>query len=98
KSIEHNLGYKPVVHAFLNDASPSFNNISGANIPLPSWIGLDLDNLVSGAIVQTAFIDVMASDTHVYINLYNGTGNAISALTFTYYLMRLSTNPLEATE
>ncbi len=92
KTIAHNLGFKPTVQAFLNDASISFIDNGGhTNIPLPAWLGLDINSAVSGGVVQTAFIDVMVDATNVYFNLYNATGSAIGDLDITYYLMRLNT-------
>lgn len=95
-TVAHNLGFAPVVFAYLTGVNLS-GITSNGNIPLPTWAGASVDTLKSTALnggvakpvfIMSSWIEAVADATNFYVVLYNATGASISALPVQYYLVQ----------
>lgn len=93
-TIPHNLGFAPVVFAYL--AGVTLSGITtNANIPLPTWTSATIDTIKATAlnggvaipsVIFSTWMEAVADTTNLYVILYNATGASISNLTVQYYL------------
>lgn len=82
-TVPHNLGYRPIIFAFLNNVGLS-GIFTAGDIPLPTYLGLDITTTID----FTSWLHAGVNNTNAYFVLFNGTGAAIPTFSIKYYLLR----------
>lgn len=84
-TISHNLGYVPIIFAFLDQVGISPYFTSG-DIPLPTWISLDTST--PGNVKFGSWIMASTDSTNAYILGFNSAASSSGPFTIKYYLLR----------
>lgn len=89
--IPHNLGYVPVVEAFLNDIGISPITTAGAHgtLPFPTFAAVDVSG---GDVTFQIWFFGYADETNAYLVCFNATGVAQGTYSATYLLKRFQAN------
>lgn len=83
QTVPHNLGYRPMILAYLNNVGIG-GIFSDGDIPLPSYLGATITTTVN----FTSWVHAAVDNENAYFILFNATGLAISAYEIKYYLLR----------
>lgn len=86
-TVAHNLGYKPLIMAFLNNVNLS-GIATGVNIMLPSFGDGSIITGANNEVRFTTWIFCAANNSNAYFVMYNSTGSSVSSLPIKYYLLR----------
>lgn len=87
-TIPHNLGYRPMVLAFMDDVGIG-GIFSDGDIPLPTW---QQANLSDTFIKFSTWLFASADTTNVYAIMFNTTGSPVESFNIKYYLLRERSN------
>lgn len=82
-TVRHDLGFTPIVTAFLNNVGIS-SIFEVGTIPLPTSLSTSID-VGAGTVITRASIFTAADDTNLYIICFNATGGSLGSFQVTYY-------------
>jgi len=84
--IAHNLGFAPMVSAFLNQVVDPALSDSSFNLPLPTWVSVSIDTTAQ-VVSFGAYLFAFTDTKYVYFTLFNSFGLP-ATLPITYYLLQ----------
>lgn len=86
-TVPHNLGFKPVMIAFLNDVNLS-GIADGVNVLLPTYGNGSIITGANNEVRFTTWIFCNANNSNAYFIMFNSTGSPVNSLPIKYYLLR----------